>query len=141
MGTFNKITTILFCLVLSNGCTLFEVQAPVDIDVQVGPNACDFVDAFEASPNPGWSPADYTGCNGYGLNSAGDCLSYCVSTEDCDIDFYCVYEVGECYPRRIAGECTVSEECVSDICMCNVCVDEDALIEFIGNAAIEGIAP
>ena len=140
MGTINKIVLII-SLIMASGCTLFEIQAPLDVDVNVGPNACDFIDSFESLPNSSWVPTDYTGCNGYALSSSGDCLDNCSSTLDCDMEYYCVHEVNECHPRLISGECTMSDECVSGICMCDVCIDEEALVDFIGSAAIEGLSP
>lgn len=140
MRTFNNNKLILvlsFSLIV--GCTLFEVQAPVDVDIQVGPNTCDFVESFEAQPNPGWVPSYYNMCEGYNNEPDGSCMLTCSSSHDCDVEHYCVYEVGECFPRRPAGVCVSSEECLSNICMCDVCVDNDALIEFLGSAAIEAL--
>ncbi|MBK26054.1 MAG: hypothetical protein CME70_18805 [Halobacteriovorax sp.] len=118
---------------------MFEVEAPVDVDIQVGPGACDFVDSFAAEAEPGWEPSYYNGCNGY-ESMSGSCLTECVNSQDCDDDHYCVYEVGECYPRIVGGECFRNEECTSNICMCDVCIDEEALIDFIGSAAFSGVS-
>jgi hypothetical protein len=143
MGIINKnISSVLFSSILvTASCTLLEVQAPVDVDIQVGPNVCDFVEAFIAEPDPSWRSIDYNGCRGYAQDPSGACLSSCDNTDDCGRDYYCIHEVHECYPRMAYGACTSSVECASNICMCMVCVDEDALVDFIGSAAIESISP
>lgn len=140
MHTKFKLFISLSYFILISSCTLFEVQAPVDVDITVGPNTCDFVESFQAIPDPYWTPSNSNGCNGYDIDEDGNCLTTCIDSYGCDTEHYCIPEVGECFERIYSGECNYSEECLSDICMCGVCVDRDALIDFLGSVAIEGLS-
>ncbi len=66
-----------------------------------------------------------TDCAPYGCDAAGQgCLTGCTDHDDCNADSYCDGD-GACVPKETDGTaCTDEDECVSGLCVDDVCCDQ-----------------
>lgn len=121
------VTVLTFILA---SCIDVDMRTTVDsVNVQVGPQSCDFIKEFATPHDPDYSPSMANGCEGYGQYWQTDvCLLECEDDAWCDSEHYCHVETATCLQRKTGGACTRNEECLTAFCGCGLCVDLQAMM-------------
>lgn len=116
---------------------LLSLSGCIEVDTQVGPDSiCGFTEEFAGQDEEPWNPIVDSECGGYARDSSGYCLDSCDAHVKCVPDFYCDFDSGTCQEKTFSGSCQVDAQCVSDLCMCEVCADEDRVNEILFEAVV-----